>query len=179
MNTCQVCQTSFTMGKASRNYDFEGFCSRYCYEFDRQNLTKETKLFDKSAVVHESEIWPQIPVKCQTCNKDFNLKRSHTYYRNSWFCGRECLNAIENLSRGMRNYHYLLPLQKTQEWMSAKEVGYHNRHRVIDSRSSRSIGMVLKLWASRGVLKVDKSTTPFVYLWNYNGPVGNAMLNYK
>lgn len=179
MDICQVCQTSYTMGKSSRNYDFEGFCSRYCYEFDSRNLIKENKLFDKSAVVHESEVWPQIPVKCQTCNEDFNLRRSHNFYRNSWFCGKECFKQLESTKKGIRDYHFLLPLQRTNEWLSANDIGFYNRFRVIDSRSSRSVANILRLWASRGILKVDKSSTPYLYHWDYNGPVGNAMLNYK
>ena len=179
MDTCKVCQTNYKMGRASRNYDFEGYCSRYCYEFEKQKLSKEIKLCDKSAVIHKIEVWPEISVVCQTCNQDFTLKYSHSYYRNSWFCGRECLKQVEIHHKGMRNYHYLLPLYRSQEWMSASEIASSNKYRIIDSKGSRSIANFLTLWASRGILKVDKSKQPFTYLWNYNGPVGHAMNNYK
>ena len=58
MDNCSVCNKVYVMGKSSRNYAYEGFCSRYCYKFDIGNY-KVTK-----------GSYPEIAVHCQTCAKD-------------------------------------------------------------------------------------------------------------
>jgi len=185
MDTCQVCKNKYKMGSASRNYVFEGYCSRYCYEFEKQNLSKSTvtkaagNQYGKSRKTKQVDVWPDVPVVCQTCNQDFTLKYSQTNYNNSWFCRQECLKQVESHHKGLKNYHYLLPLYRSQDWMSASDIAIRNKYRRVDSKGSRSVGSCLKLWASRGVLKVDRSKQPLVYLWNYDGPVVYAMDNYK
>lgn len=165
LKTCPVCSTSFSMGRGTRNYEYENHCSRYCYEYDDRNLTKD-------------DSWPEIPVNCQTCDQQFTLIK-HKFYANSYFCSSDCYRAIETIKKGVRDYHYLLPLYKSGTWMSASEIAYENRFRHIDNRGATSISNILRLWKSRGILKIDKSCSPYLYLWNFSGPVGQAMLNYK
>ena len=118
MDKCNVCSKPYTMGKSSRNYSYEGFCSRYCHEYDRQNLS------------HKANKWPAIEVICQTCADPFSLIRQHNQYSHSHFCSIDCRKAMQNYDRkGERDYHYLLPVYQSTVGLTAADVSEKNKYR--------------------------------------------------
>ena len=166
MDNCKVCDKLYTMGKASRNYAYEGFCSRYCYKFHTGNY----KITNRT--------YPQISVHCQTCAKDYNLIK-HDAYGNSHFCSVGCRQTMQNMNkRSERDYHYLLPLYQSGRSMTAGEIATSNKYRWYNSKSAVTASYVLNLWHSRGILSryKDKTHGPYSYQWDSDNPTVKAML---
>jgi hypothetical protein len=167
MDNCKVCSKSYTMGRSSRNYSYEGFCSRYCYEYDQQGLsTKDGE-------------WPAVEVICQTCADPFPLIRQHNQYAHSHFCSIDCRKAMRNHDRkGERDYHYLLPVYQSPVGLTAADVSEKNKYRWHGSKAVASASYVLNLWHKRGILHRYKTrpSRPYIYEWSSKHPTVKAMI---
>ena len=167
MDKCKVCRKSYTMGKSSRNYCYEGFCSRYCHEYSRRGLS------------HKANKWPAIEVICQTCADPFSLIRQHNQYSHSHFCSIDCRKAMQNHNRkGERDYHYLLPVYQSTVGLTAADVSEKNKYRWYNSKGATSAAYVLNLWHKRGILHRYKTSRyePYTYEWCSKHPTVKAMI---
>ena len=165
MQECKHCSRSYQMGRQSRYYIYEGFCSRLCFLMDEGGHAPGTK--------------PDITVICEACAKPFNMIHQNNY-NNSHFCSDACARILRTLGKkSERHYHFLQALKFTGTWMSASQVAEFNKHRFFDSLSAAATSNVLKLWAARGIIEVDKSSPPYTYRWDSDLPTVAAMLNYK
>lgn len=178
MESCKVCGTNYAMGKSSRNYLYTGYCSRYCHEFDKRGLSKVTVTINPKTNQgsYDHVTWPAIEVTCQTCAQPFDLIK-HNQYGHSQFCSVDCRQRLLRISkRSQRDYHFLLPLYESGEWMSAADVAEFNKYRWMHSSHSSAVANVLKLWYHRGILDRDTSSSPYIYRWNSDNPTVKAMI---
>jgi len=153
------------MGRSSRNYIYEGFCSRLCYLMEDRGHAPGTR--------------PDITVICEACAEPFTMIHANNY-NNAHFCSEKCSRSVRSLGRrAERHYHFLLPLKFTGEWMSASDVAEWNKYRSFDSVGTGAASNILKLWSARGIVQIDKTNSPFTYRWNSDLPTVAAMLNYK
>jgi len=165
MKVCNHCDRNYQMGRQSRNYIYEGFCSRLCYLMDEGGHAPGTK--------------PDITVICEACAEPFNMIHQDNY-NNSHFCSVSCSRIMRSLGRkAERHYHFLQALKYTGKWMSASQVAEFNKYRFFDSLGAGATSNVLKLWAARGIIEVDRTNSPVTYLWSSDLPTVAAMLNYK
>ena len=165
MDKCNVCSKTYTMGKSSRNYSYDNFCSRYCYEHDKRGLSNKK--------------WPAIEVICQTCADPFSLIRQHNQYAHSHFCSIECRKTMQNHDRkGERDYHFLLPVYQSSIGLTAAQVSVKTKYRWYNSKSAGSAAYVLNLWHSRGILLRHKQSRyqPYTYEWDSKHPTVKAMI---
>lgn len=177
METCKVCGTNYAMGKSSRNYVYHDYCSRYCYEFDKRGLSKVTVTIKPKTRQgpYKNVTWPAIEVTCQTCAQPFDLIK-HNQYGHSQFCSVDCRRKLLKISkRSQRDYHFLLPLYESKDWMSAADVAEVNKYRWTHSTNSSAVANILKLWYHRGILDRTEST-PYNYRWNSDNPTVKAMI---
>lgn len=165
MKVCNHCDRNYQMGRQSRNYIYEGFCSRLCYLMDEGGHAPGTK--------------PDITVICEACAEPFNMIHQDNY-NNSHFCSVSCSRIMRSLGRkAERHYHFLQALKYTGKWMSASQVAEFNKYRHFDSLGAGATSNVLKLWAARGIIEVDRTNPPVTYRWSSDLPTVAAMLNYK
>jgi len=122
---------------------------------------------------------PDITVICEACAEPFNMIHQDNY-NNSHFCSVSCSRIMRSLGRkAERHYHFLQALKYTGKWMSASQVAEFNKYRFFDSLGAGATSNVLKLWAARGIIEVDRTNSPVTYLWSSDLPTVAAMLNYK
>ena len=167
MDTCNVCSKAYTMGRPSRNYSYDNFCSRYCYEYDKRGLS------------NKANQWPEIEVICQTCADPFHLIRQHNQYAHSHFCSIDCRRTMQNHDRkGERDYHYLLPVYQSPIGLTAADVSVKNKYRWYNSKGAGSAAYVLNLWHSRGILlrRKESRNQPYTYEWDSKHPTVKAMI---
>ena len=168
-----------TSGHASHTTHLDPhYCSRYCREFDEQGLKpiNGAEKYGRNQLVGFNWM-PAISMKCDNCGKEGQMSSAKAKNGNNrWFCSKECHAEVKkagkksnrdyNLLRILRELGWRTTPGKKGRWMYAKEIAKVMEMFNFKSNSA-SVGMILRLYAKRGIVDIQHECNPLQPLCKY------------
>lgn len=141
--------------KLNQNKIYENYCSIYCHDA----VLKGIKPFADNS-------FRTIQRMCYVCGNDYTMTYEKTGNKNNkQFCGLECYWEICSYKKGHRDY-FLLCLLKGRGKMTSGDMARISGS-FLKNTSRNGIGLIMKVWRSRGVVSCTrpKECAPYTYTY--------------
>ena len=143
------CGRAIILGAGSHNRWFDSHCSHYCslYYQDPSKYPDVRMSDSKHHIGHFRK--PKISVKCDLCDKPFNL-RNEEKEGNRHFCSIGCSRKLLKTKHGLRDWT-ILKLIQLYGPISAQEIA--NRYCTnVTVVTPGSIGSILRVYRARNIV---------------------------
>tara|TARA_B100001996_G_scaffold337994_1_gene290209 strand:- start:34 stop:567 length:534 start_codon:yes stop_codon:yes gene_type:complete len=166
------CGRPILLGAGTHNRWYEHHCTQYCYIY-YQNPDQYPDVKKSESKHHNNQYKrPRITTQCDLCGGDYELI-NHEKEGNKQFCGNECFRKVLKTKYGHRDWTLLKLLQVNGPLTAADLADKFVSN--LTSPTSRQIGLYMKLYVARGVVK-HNGEKPYSYSLNTDLPIGKLVV---
>jgi len=158
MSSCDVCSTKVYLRNGSRNKFHTNYCSRFCYELNKQTLNPTTT---------------KLKINCSMCGTQFSITSKHCNAKHSNLCSIECRNKKDTqFGRKSQKKYSILMMLKLNGRLSATDISTRLTQAFPSFRlNPASVSAALRVFVLRGGVRKYTDTHGSEYELVYDMPL--------